>query len=168
MKRIERTPKKLDLHEIFNMQALPGAAPDTTLFGKLKAVALIRQEKETRDKAGKKDSIETICGDLEERFAREQEDLETKIAGDEPSVRIDGDLSTKGHQDLVRREKVKKSWHYRQETLQKYHTEFSGVMDDITSGDFVSWEKDLEAEYRILKLRLETQEEKVKELHLDI
>ena len=41
-------------------------------------------------------------------------------------------------------------------------------MDDITSDDFFSWEKGLEAEYRVLKLRLEKMEAKVKELHSGI
>ena len=167
-KEIERTPKKLDLYEIFNMQALTGKAPDTTLFNKLKAVALIRQEKEERRKAGKMDSIETICGDLEDRFFPKQQDLETELAADEVSARSDRDVSTKEHQDLTRTEKVKNDLRYRQGTLQKYHSEFSGVMDDITSDDFFSWEQDLEAEYRILNKRLEEKEEKVKELHSDI
>ena len=158
VERIGRTPKNLDLYEIFNLQALTGKAPDTTLFNKLKAVALIRQEKEERRKAGKMDSIETICGDLADRFFPRQQDLETAIAADEVSAHSDRNASTKEQQDLAPTEQVKKSWHYTQESLQKYHSEFSGVMDDITSHDFFSWERDLEAEYRILKLRLKEKE----------
>ena len=165
MKRIERTPKELDLYKIFNLQALTGKAPDTTLFNRLKAVALIRQEKEKREAIGEKVSIETICGDLAERFIQEQQDSEIAIAADESSLQTDRDVSTKEHQDLARTEKVKKGWHYTQETLLKYHSDFSGVMDDITSHDFFAWETDLESEYRILKKRLDKLDGKVKELH---